>query len=92
MNFGIIGFGNIARRFAEGIEAAEEGRIAAIASRSLSTDDPYLAAHPQIKYYKHYEDLLQDPKIDAVYIALTHKFHKQWILQAMEHHIPVLCE
>lgn len=92
MNFGIIGFGNIARRFAEGIEAADEGRIAAIASRSLSTDDPYLTAHPQIKYYKHYEDLLQDPKIDAVYIALTHKFHKQWILQAMEHHIPILCE
>lgn len=92
MNFGIIGFGNIARRFAEGIEATDEGRITAIASRSLSTDDPYLAAHPQIKYYKHYEDLLRDPKIDAVYIALTHKFHKQWILQAMEHRIPILCE
>ena len=45
MNFGIIGFGNIARRFAEGIEADDEGRIAAIASRSLSTDDPYLAAN-----------------------------------------------
>ena len=29
--------------------------------------------------YKDYEELLNDPQVDAVYIALTHKFHKEWI-------------
>ena len=26
------------------------------------------------------------------YIALTHKFHKEWILRSLEHHVPVLSE
>lgn len=36
--------------------------------------------------------MLNDPQVDAVYIALTHKFHKEWILRSLEHHIPVLSE
>ena len=42
--------------------------------------------------YKDYEELLNDPQVDAVYIALTHKFHKEWILRSLEHHVPVLSE
>ncbi|MFR7385079.1 MAG: Gfo/Idh/MocA family protein [Anaerostipes sp.] len=92
MNFGIIGFGRIARKFVKAIEAADEGKIYAIGSRSVSMDDPYLKEHPEVKVYKDYEELLNDPQVDAVYIALTHKFHKEWILKSLEHHIPVLSE
>ena len=92
MNFGIIGFGKIARKFVQAIEATEEGKIYAISSRSVSMDDPYLKEHPEVKVYKDYEELLNDPQVDAVYIALTHKFHKEWILRSLEHHIPVLSE
>ena len=92
MNFGIIGFGKIARKFVKAIEATEEGKIYAISSRSVSMDDPYLKEHPEVKVYKDYEELLNDPQVDAVYIALTHKFHKEWILRSLEHHIPVLSE
>ena len=92
MNFGIIGFGRIARKFVQAIEATEEGKIYAISSRSVSMDDPYLKEHPEVKVYKDYEELLNDPQVDAVYIALTHKFHKEWILRSLEHHIPVLSE
>ena len=42
MNFGIIGFGRIARKFVQAIEATEEGRIYAIGSHTVSMDDPYL--------------------------------------------------
>lgn len=92
MNFGIIGFGKIARKFVQAIEATNEGTVYAIGSRSISMDDPYLQEHKEIKVYHDYELLLQDPKVDAVYIALTHKFHKEWIEKALEHKIPVLCE
>ena len=92
MNFGIIGFGRIARKFVQAIEATDEGKIYAISSRSVSMDDPYLKEHPEVKVYKDYEELLNDPQVDAVYIALTHKFHKEWILRSLEHHIPVLSE
>lgn len=92
MNFGIIGFGRIARKFVQAIEATEEGRIYAIGSHTVSMDDPYLKEHKEIKVYKDYEELLSDPQVDAVYVALTHKFHKEWILKSLEHHIPVLSE
>ena len=84
MNFGIIGFGRIARKFVQAIEATDEGKIYAISSRSVSMDDPYLKEHPEVKVYKDYEELLNDPQVDAVYIALTHKFHKEWIDEIQE--------
>ena len=58
MNFGIIGFGRIARKFVQAIEATEEGKIYAISSRSVSMDDPYLKEHPEVKVYKDYEEIL----------------------------------
>ena len=58
MNFGIIGFGRIARKFVQAIEATEEGKIYALSSRSVSMDDPYLKEHPEVKVYKDYEEIL----------------------------------
>lgn len=92
MNFGIIGFGRIARKFVKAIEATDEGEIYAIGSHSVSADDSYLKEHQDVKIYHDYEELLNDPKVDAVYIALPHKYHKEWILKSLDHHIPVLSE
>ena len=92
MNFGIIGFGNIARKFVKSIEYTDEGKIYAIASHSLTSDDEYVKAHPEVKIYQDYDELLQDRELDAVYIALPHKYHKEWILKALDNHIAVLSE
>ena len=58
MNFGIIGFGKIARKFVQAIEATDEGKIYAISSRSVSMDDPYIKEHPEVKVYKDYEEII----------------------------------
>lgn len=58
MNFGIIGFGKIARKFVQAIEATDEGKIYAISSRSVSMDDPYLKEHPEVKVYKDFSEIL----------------------------------
>lgn len=92
MKFGIIGFGNIARKFVRSIEFCAEGSVYGIASHSLSLDDEYLLLHPQIKVYDDYERLLDDDNVEAVYIALPHKYHKEWILKALIHRKAVLCE
>lgn len=92
MRFGIIGFGKIARKFAASITFTEDGSVYAIASRSLSQDDEYLKEHPDVVVYRDYEELLKDEKVEAVYVALTHKYHKEWILKALERGIPVLSE
>ena len=54
MNFGIIGFGRIARKFVQAIEATDEGKIYAIGSRSVFMDDPYLKEHPEYRDEKGY--------------------------------------
>ena len=92
MKFGVIGFGNIARKFVKSIEFCPEGNVYAIASYSLKAEDDYLKSHPQVKVYKDYERLLDDEEVDAVYIALPHKYHKAWIMKAIYHHKAVLCE
>jgi xylose dehydrogenase (NAD/NADP) len=44
------------------------------------------------KVYDHYEELLQDPEIDAVYIPLPNHLHKEWVLKAAQYGKHVVCE
>ena len=57
MNFGIIGYGNIARKFVKSITYTSGGRVHAIASHSLDENDSYLQSHPLVKLYRDYEEL-----------------------------------
>jgi predicted dehydrogenase len=91
MNFGVIGFGKIARKFVKSIEYTDQGVIKAIASRSINKDDEYVRQH-DVTIYNDYNELLEDKSIDAVYIALPHKYHKEWIIKAMKKNIAVLSE
>jgi predicted dehydrogenase len=92
MNFGIIGFGKIARKFVNSITYTTEGKIVAIGSASLKEDDSYLLEHPDVIVYQDYNALLEDENVDAVYIALPHIMHYPWIIKALEKGIPVLSE
>ena len=92
MNWGIIGFGRIARKFVESSRYLKDHKIVAIGSKSLSKDDPLFIENSQVKIYRDYNELLKDENIDAVYIALPHKFHYEWVIKALNHHKAVLCE
>ena len=92
MNFGIIGFGKIARKFVKSITYTSEGVVTAIASRSLDVNDEYCKTHPKVRIYREYQDILDDHSIDAVYIALPHQEHKEWIIKALEKNIAVFSE
>lgn len=92
MNWGIIGFGRIAHKFAASIENLSEGKVYAIASHSIDKEDPYIKSHLEVVLYQDYETLLDDPQVDAVYIALPHIFHKEWVIKALEKKVAVLCE
>ncbi len=91
MKFGIIGFGRIARKFANSINSTS-GEVVAVGSYSLSEDDKYLQNNPSVKLFCDYELLLDDPQVEAVYIALPHAMHFEWIIKALEKKVPVLCE
>ncbi len=92
MNFGIIGYGNIAKRFFKSIPFTSEGKVIAIGSKSLAANKQFQPTHPEIKVYATYEELLDDPRLDAIYLALPHGLHQEWAIKCLEKGIPVLCE
>ncbi|MHC9533305.1 Gfo/Idh/MocA family protein [Dellaglioa sp. L3N] len=92
MNFGIIGYGNIAKRFFRSIQYTQNGQVTAIGSKSLDNDVVFKAENPKISVYDSYQAVLEDDTIDGVYIALPHILHKEWSLKALALKIPVLCE
>lgn len=92
IRWGIIGLGRISVRFMEGLSYCEDGMLYAAASRTKKTRDAFLIDHPNVKVYGDYDELLDDPMIDAVYIALRHKDHYEWSKKALLKKKAVLCE
>ena len=75
MNWGFIGFGRIARKFLESLNAVDGEVPTAFASRSHAK--PLQEEFSEVKVYDSYEALLADPNVDIVYISTTHNFHFQ---------------
>lgn len=92
IHWGIIGLGNIAMRFMNSLSHHEEGITYAVASLTALKRDRFQEQYPAIKVYQNYDELLDDPKVDAVYIALRHNDHYQWALKALHRGKAVLCE
>jgi predicted dehydrogenase len=77
------------------IPAMQQGRyiqIDAIASRDMDKANSIADQLNIKKRYGSYEELLQDPEIDAVYNPLPNHLHVPWTIKAMEAGKHVLCE
>lgn len=92
MNWGIIGLGNIAKRFATSLIKNEDAYLYAVASYTEEKRDYFKKTYAPEVVYNDYESLLNDYKVEAVYIALPHAMHKEYIIKALEKKIAVLCE
>jgi predicted dehydrogenase len=74
------------------LQQSEFNEVTAIASRSLSKAKD-AAQHLGIsKTYGSYEELINDPDIDAVYNPLPNHLHVPWSIKALEAGKHVLCE
>lgn len=92
VRWGILSTAKIAQReLLPAFGRAQNAEVAAIASGSGKAEE--VAAKFNIpKSYGSYEELLQDPEIDAIYIPLPNHLHKQWTMEAAKHGKHVLCE
>lgn len=92
INWGIIGAGKIATKFATDLSTVPNSKLYAIASRSIEKAEVFRKAYNADLAYGSYKELALDPNIDAIYIATPHRFHKEHTLLCLNQHKPVLCE
>ena len=72
---GIIGAGHIAEKAARTLAAMEDMQCLAIGSRSLEKAQAFAAQFGVERAYGSYAQLLADPEVDLVYIAVPHSCH-----------------
>jgi predicted dehydrogenase len=92
VRWGIVGTANIARKsFLPGLRAAG-GVPAAVAGRDLARAKDYAQANGIDRAIEGYQNLIDDPDVDALYIPLPNGLHAEWTIQALRAGKPVLCE
>jgi predicted dehydrogenase len=74
------------------INRSSRSELIAVASRERAKAQAYASKRSIPKPYGSYQDLLDNPEIDAVYISLPNTLHCEWILKAAEARKHVLCE
>ena len=92
INWGILGPGGIANKFAESAAVVDGVKVIAAASRTPGKAEAFAKKHSIKNFYSDYAELLKNDEVDAVYVATTHNFHYQNVKQALEADKPVLCE
>ena len=93
LNWGILGGSAFAlAQMAPAIHAAKGARLAALATSSSEKASAFQAYFPDLRIHQSYDDLLEDPGIDAVYIPLPNTLHVEWTMKAMQAGKHVLCE
>lgn len=92
IRWGILGVAKINERIVPAFRETRFSVLHGIASRSWEKAQAAAAADRIPKAYGCYDDLLQDPEIDAVYIPLPNHLHAEWTLKAARCGKHVLCE
>ncbi|MEK4044930.1 Gfo/Idh/MocA family oxidoreductase [Paenibacillus sp. FSL H8-0048] len=92
VKWGILSTGWIAHQFATDLAHAGNGVAYAVGSRSQESADKFAADHGIPVAYATYEELVNDPDVDAIYIGTPHPFHRENALLALRAGKAVLCE
>jgi len=94
VNWGIIGLGNIALKFANGFKNVDNAKLKSVSSKNneklnifkndFKIEDSFC--------YNNYNEIINNEDIDIIYIALPHSLHYEWILKCIEGNKKVLVE
>lgn len=92
IRIGIIGCGWIAEKMAITLQGMEKVEAYAIASRDYKKAEAFAAQWNFTQCYGSYEEMLDDEKVDLVYIATPHSHHFEHTRLSLLKGKPVLCE
>jgi xylose dehydrogenase (NAD/NADP) len=90
--WGLLSTARINDRIIEAARESERAQVLAVASRDDARAESYARAHGIERSYGNYEELLEDPDVEAVYISLPNSMHVGWTMRALQAGKHVLCE
>ena len=92
INWGIIGLGKIAHKFASDLRHVPNARLHAVASTDAVRASDFARQYGARYNFGSYEAILNCPHLDVVYIATPNTMHCQNTLMCLRRRISVLCE
>jgi len=92
MKIGFLGAGVMARTMARTVMQMKEVGRCAVAARDPEWARAFAQEFGFEKSFGSYEELLADPQVELVYVALPHSHHCAWTKAALEAGRGVLCE
>ena len=75
VNFAVLAAGGIAAKMSQAVMELPEVKMYAVASRSYERADAFAQKWGYEKAYGSYEERLQDPEVELVYVASPHSHH-----------------
>jgi xylose dehydrogenase (NAD/NADP) len=92
VQWGVLSTARINAKFLAGVARSDECDVLAVASRDADRAATYARANGIERSYGTYEQLLDDPDVEAVYISLPNSMHIEWTERALHAGKHVLCE
>ncbi|RKN86449.1 Gfo/Idh/MocA family protein [Paenibacillus ginsengarvi] len=93
IRWGIIGCGNVTEvKSGPGFQLAERSELVAVMRRNGELAADYARRHQVGKWYDNADTLINDPEVDAVYIATPPSTHKPYALEVAKAGKPVYVE
>jgi predicted dehydrogenase len=96
IGYAIIGLGRIAGNFMRGILATANSSVTGLVSGHREKADRIAAQYGvpagSIYNYENFDEILHNPVIDAVYVALPNSMHAEFTIRAAKAGKHVLCE
>lgn len=92
IRWGIIGAGKIAHRFVEGLAHEKNSCLSAVSCRTYEKAKIFADQYGCPVAYGSFDSIVNDSEIDAVYVAVPHAFHKEWVIRCLRSGKAVLSE
>jgi predicted dehydrogenase len=93
INWGIIGCGKVTElKSGPAFSKITDSRLVAVMRRNAALAEDYASRHNVPKFYTNADDLINDPEINAVYIATPPGSHAEYAIKVLESGKPVYIE
>ena len=93
VRWGIIGVGNVTeRKSGPGFQQAERSELVAVMRRNGELAADYARRNNVSRWYDDADELINDPQVDAVYVATPPDSHREYVVRVAQAGKPVYVE